>query len=60
MSIEATKLIIRGAVVENCIEEQFNDYLEEFREKFAEVTAEGEPAQAAYMLALSYFAAENQ
>jgi hypothetical protein len=60
MSVEATKLIIKGFVAENGIEEQFEEYLEEFREKLAEVKAAGDVEQTAYMLALSYLAAENQ
>ena len=35
MSVEAAKLIIKGFVAENGIEEQFGEYLEEFREKNA-------------------------
>jgi hypothetical protein len=60
MSIEATKLIIRGAVAENGIEEQFNRHLSDFRKDYEDVKVLGDSEIAAYMLALSYFAAENQ
>lgn len=60
MNEETAKLLIRGVVAEAGIEVQFNRHLEEFRQHYSGVKAVGEFEQAAYVLALSYFAAEIQ
>ena len=60
MNEETAKLLIRGAVAEAGIEVQFNRHLEEFRQHYYGVKAVSEFEQAAYVLALSYFAAEIQ
>lgn len=60
MNEETAKLLIRGAVAEAGIEAQFNRHLEELRKHYSGVKAVGEVEQAAYVLALSYFAAEIQ
>lgn len=60
MNVEATKMIIRGAVAEACIETEFQRHLADFRKDYVDVKATGDKEQAAYVLALTYFATEIQ
>lgn len=60
MNEETAKLLIRGAVVENGIEPQFNRHLDELRKHYTGIKAVSENEQAAYVLALAYFTAEIQ
>lgn len=55
-----TKLIIKGAVAENNLTAPFERHLEHFRMRYKGVSAVSENEQAAFILALSYFAAEVQ
>lgn len=60
MNEETAKLLIRGAVSEAGVEAEFLRHLEDFRRDYVDVKALGDREQAAYILALSYFAAEIQ
>lgn len=60
MNEDTAKLLIRGAAAEAGIEAQFNRHLENFRTHYTGVKAVSEFELAAYVLALSYFAAEVQ
>lgn len=55
-----TKLIIKGAVAESNLTAPFERHLEDFRSQYKGVSAVSENEQAAFILALSYFATEIQ
>ena len=55
MNDETAKLLIRGAVAETGLDEQFNRHLDELRRHYETIKALGEEEQAAYIFALTYF-----
>lgn len=60
MNDDAAKLLIRGAVAETGLDEQFNRHLGELRQNYERIKSSGEEEQAGYLFALTYFMSDIQ